>query len=429
MVGNGSLRLAAACWVAALGLGCQAQAVEIRIDYRYDRHGFFDQPEARVAMEAAAQFFSDLLDDELLAIDPTTDFRNSWSLRIFDPSGPTSRPFIEIMDPIIPAGEVHVFVGGSPSLGSAVGQGGPAGYTVSGLSSWISRVRARGQPGADFSPGNPSAQATDFAPAAGWIAFALDADYQFSLTQEGPGIEFVSLALHELGHVLGIGTCPAWERRIQGLNFSGPITARIDPTGIAVTPDRGHFDASRSQERAYGAFGTAHGQVVSALMVSSLQVNLASIKPATDLDLAVLADIGWEVRPPLRLQTPELGPAATRLTWPSSSVDDYLVERADDPSFATAIATPRSGDGSILTYQDPAPPPTRAFYRLRRAPYPPAGTLATRSAPAPAQAAASQGLQTETRPPQHAGACRCGDASHRPKPDSRPTIPAPRPPY
>ena len=51
-------------------LTCLAsEAVEITVDYRFDSAGFFDDPQARLVMEAAAARWSRIVNQTLLPVD------------------------------------------------------------------------------------------------------------------------------------------------------------------------------------------------------------------------------------------------------------------------------------------------------------------------------------------------------------------------
>jgi hypothetical protein len=364
-----------------------SQAVEIQIDYSYDTSGFFNDPERRAVIEAAAAFYSEMLDDTLLAIDvadfpsPSPSWDTTWNIQFFHPSDPFNSSLVTIVDPVIPQDVIRVYVGAA-DLGGSLGWGGPAGYGSYGLDDWKSRVRARGNPGAN----HPDAQRhlrTDFAPAAGSISFDIHANFNNSLNADLQGFEMLSVALHELGHVLGIGTADSWDNPIAALKFNGPVATRAASGSPSVTADGG---------------------------------SSGFLKPTTDLDLAALADIGWEVRPPLALTPDALGPVATTLSFPSISVFDYTLERSTTVDFASPSAYALSGDGRLKSWNDPSPPATRAFYRLRRDTYPAPVPIPLPNAILPATANAGE-PSGESMPPRRITTCGCASDPTAPSAD------------
>jgi len=121
-------------------------ALTIEIDYSLDT-GFFNSPTKKSVMNAAAQYFSNLINDNLGAI-------NIPQQNVSLPGSTiTSTKTINSAE-----GVLTVFTGGVDFIGSVLGRGGPV---------WSSATGSRGQTG---HTGN-SATATDFAPLYGEISF------------------------------------------------------------------------------------------------------------------------------------------------------------------------------------------------------------------------------------------------------------------
>src|SRR5262249_16742005 len=92
--------------------------------------------------------------------------------------------------------------------------GGPGGYSAQGTNSWIDRVATRGTNKAIGLWG-------------GTVEFSSTANWSFAGTAGAPGanqLDFVSVAEHELGHVLGIGTSSGWYADVNpsSVTFTGP---------------------------------------------------------------------------------------------------------------------------------------------------------------------------------------------------------------
>jgi uncharacterized protein (UPF0261 family) len=53
-----------------LGFAPCLHAITIKIDYTYDTSNFFNTPQKKAAMEAVAEFYGNLVSDNLLRINP-----------------------------------------------------------------------------------------------------------------------------------------------------------------------------------------------------------------------------------------------------------------------------------------------------------------------------------------------------------------------
>lgn len=337
-----------------------AYAITIQIDYTYDTTNFFNTQAKKDAIEGVARFYGNLLTDSLLRIDPAQNPGNTWTTNFFHPA---TGALVTLTNPVIPADTIIVYVGARDLGGSVRGQGGPGGLGGSGFTPWFNLIRGRGNPGAVYSNAN-AALRTDFAPWGGSIAFDIDTTWNFSLTQNLSGLEFVTVALHEMGHVLGVGTASSWDNKVSGLTFTGAASLRANGSTPAAQSGGDHYNGSLNSE-AYGSFNTAHGSSRAVLMLPSVADDGSTIGVATDLDLAGLVDIGWEVTPPHALTATSLSPGGASFQWRSSSFFDYQVQRATTlPSFPGG-STQAPGTGGNLTWTDPTAPANRAFYRLK----------------------------------------------------------------
>ena len=405
--------------VLALGglLACAApaHAIKIELRYDYDTNGFFNQPGSKEALRKVADYFEAMIHDPLLSINAATDGGGSWTAK---PTNPSTGLEVSIPNLVVPADTIIVYAGGR-ALGGPMGQGGFGGFSSSG-GEWGLRVLGRGQTGAT----GMSTLRTDFAPWGGSIAFETGATWSFStdFAEEGT-IPFVSIALHELGHLLGIGTCPSWTNKISSGQFTGSRSVAVFGGNVPLSgtghwrddqectgPD-GHDpdNALNILSKAFGSFNTAHGYSQIALMDPSMCNAGPFMKVFTDLDIAALSDIGWQVQPPLEWEAPQITPASGPLafSWPSTSGFTYRVQSSTNPSGTWNTLSTQTGNGSTQNYTAPAPAGTRVFYRLST--NPPAG------APLPLMTAA------EPEPDKEAGeiheegvtACDChSNASH-----------------
>ena len=265
----------------ALSLVAAAQpalaAIDIVFDYSADAGGFFSSVTRRNALDAAASAFESRITDALAAITPGTG-PNTYTLGASNPSGGSD---ISLVNQPIAAGEIRIFVGARSlaSLGFASTQ-----FSVSGSSSFVEAVISRGQAGALASP------PTDYGPWGGSIAFRADAlwhdDHATAVASDR--FDLYSVAVHEIGHLLGVGQAGSWDAQRTGLQFNGANAVAVNSGAAVPLADDGHWAATVvSPINGLGSFETAMDP----------QIQNGVRKPFTDLDFAALQDIGWQVTP------------------------------------------------------------------------------------------------------------------------------------
>lgn len=237
-------------------------SIAVQIDYSYDSSHFFDTQAKRDRLQMAVNMVAATLNDNLLAIQPAGG--NSWSIGFTNPS---TGQQTTIANPIIPANTLLLYVGARP-LSTHTGEGGP-GTSVStgGDQNWQDLIGARGRTGA------LSATPTDFGPWGGSIAFDPG---RLSVNQ----VEFITVAQHEFGHVLGIGTSPSWSAHVSGSVFTGPAAkAAHGGSGVPLDPLAVHWATGTKSDGVEAVMTPAYtnGQPIT----------------FTTLDYAGLKDIGW----------------------------------------------------------------------------------------------------------------------------------------
>jgi hypothetical protein len=262
-----------------------AAAISIQFDYSYDASGMFNNPAAVAALQEAASAFQPFT-DTLAAINPSGS--NNWDARFTNPStgGEAS-----LANPTIPANTLVVYVGARNLGGSTLGQGGPGGWSASGFQSWIDLIWGRGEGGGGEAPVHgPSAY--EFGPWGGSISFDTTRsngqlrNWHYGInTQPSAGRhDFLSVAMHELGHVLGFGIADSFDNLVSNHRFFG--SEAVDLYGGNYVPL--HTDDS------HWASGTTSPPLgIQTAMTPNISTGTRRL--ITPLDYAALADLGWSV--------------------------------------------------------------------------------------------------------------------------------------
>jgi hypothetical protein len=261
-----------------------ANAVIINFDYTYDG-GFFsgagtDVTTRKSILETAGNLLGGSLTDSLSAI--TSSGSNQFTAIISRPDNGISTSLTSFSEE---ANTLTVYVGGRALGGNTLGVGGFGGYNISGTSNYVNTVPQRGQIGTTSGP-----TAADFAPWGGFIAFDTLTNWYFdnntATTESFSGSDFYSVALHEIGHLLGLGTADSWNNKVSGTSFTGTNSVAEFGGNVPLTVDGAHWkDRTRST--------TLAGLTQEVMMDPSLMTRTRKL--ATKLDFAALKDVGWQV--------------------------------------------------------------------------------------------------------------------------------------
>jgi hypothetical protein len=280
--------------------------ITFQFDYTYDTNNFFN-PTARAALERAALTYSDRLRDNLAAITPPT--ANSWNQRFVHPGTGDALTPVLIPDQTVPANTLKIYVGGR-NLGGAVGVGGPGGYVINSTNAtFISAVQYRGQPAAQ------GASPTDIGNWGGTIAFDNTVAWNFDLAGPAAGKnDFLTIATHELAHVLGLGTSPSWKTYLTGVvnqygntqyvgPFRGPKSAALYGANVPLQNPPAQtaanaplYHAAHFAPGVSSQVGTPGGPSQETL--TDPDITIGTRKRLTLLDWAALDDIGWDLAMP-----------------------------------------------------------------------------------------------------------------------------------
>ena len=234
--------------------------MQIAFDYRFDTDGFFNDPERRAALEAAGNIWENLLQDDFAPVPAGIEFT------IVNPE--TQQEETIVLEQEID--DLLIFVASSSLQGQALAEGGPGGTDALG------DVFAR-RISSNYRGTGP---VTNFEPWAGTITFGSNVDWDFSLEDPDPSLtDFISLALHEIAHVLGIGTSGIFDELVAGGLFQGFNALGVNEgEAIPLAEDLGHVE-------------------------DGFRDNTILLDPTynggrnlpTEVDLALLADIGYEI--------------------------------------------------------------------------------------------------------------------------------------
>lgn len=282
--------------------------MKIEFDYRFDTNGFFNNPQRRTALEYAGEIWSNLLQDDFEAIPAGAEFTITNPTRgngetivldseiddllIFVGSGSLNNNSSESLH----ASDYHLRACACHSCASAssnkivnLSQPGILGTeNVVAIDSLLAQAQVNGTDlQGDIFQRRVSNDfrgdvATDFEPWAGTISFSPNEsiNWNFDLNNtDSSAIDFISVALHEIGHILGIGVAPIFDELASGGTFSGVnAVAANDGVRIPLEADLSHV---------------SEGFADNSVLLDPL-LNEDRNSPS-EIDLAMLADIGYEI--------------------------------------------------------------------------------------------------------------------------------------
>ncbi|MEZ5627068.1 MAG: PEP-CTERM sorting domain-containing protein [Rhodocyclaceae bacterium] len=261
--------LAAAAVTLAAG---SAQAITIEFDYTYDTGAFFTGAH-RSVMDTVAAEFGGRLTDSLAAITVGGINRFQPEVGLISGASSTLAP-----SQSVPEDTLRIFVGARPLAGSTLGIGG-TGFSAGGTTAFLNGLANRGQALPQGSDYGPFGGAMVFDSGTSWYV-----DDDVSTVESFSSFDFYSVVIHELGHVLGIGTSASWTNQRDDLNFMG-AAAMASYGGPVPLDDEGHLLKSID--------ATFMGALQEPALTPS--ITAGQRKYFTDLDWALLSDVGWQV--------------------------------------------------------------------------------------------------------------------------------------
>jgi len=199
---------------------------KIQVDYRYDKAGFFADPIRKKALEGACRIWGRLLADDFPPV-PKGTF-----IKVRDPEKPNEPALALSIDYAID--DLVIFVGSADLAPGITGVSSP----TAGLSGVTDGTLAAAL--------QQRFDATPFQPWTAWISFDSKTDFHFDPDPElgaavpAGKLDFVSVALHEIGHTLGFGTADSFKTKISGGAFTGAKTVALFGGPLPLTGDLGH---------------------------------------------------------------------------------------------------------------------------------------------------------------------------------------------
>ena len=319
-------------------------SITIDIDTSHDSSNFFNaNAQALATLQAAANTLASSLNDHLLAIAPNLGIGDTWTPSFTDPSNGSTDSIPNLM---VPADTIIVFVGGrNLGNGGEAGFGATGAFNASGDENWLNTVAARGKAGA------LAASPTAYGPWGGSIAFDnASTNWNFSLTTS-PTVnqtDFFTVAEHELGHVLGIGTSGAWTTATSTIRgfFVGPATLAAHGGQPVPISQEGQHWADKTQSGGANA-------VMDPILIDGTRLKFSP------LDYAGLSDIGWVVQPPATPTPSTFQFSTTAYSAPiAQGTATITVTRTGGLGETSASVLVSAGNGTALLGKDYSAGPT-----------------------------------------------------------------------
>jgi len=338
----------------------------IAIDFSHDTNGLFSPAgnpthylTARAAVEAAGTDLSAAITSTLAEVSTgtspsvdsiagsagSTTATLDWDARYTHPNTGASET-IASPTPGGPVGfnTVTVFAGSRLLSGSTLGQGGPGGagfgLGVSGFESELndaidametasnSYMTRGGGPTIGTIDGSITLGSTtanyslSYGSLLGNLWFDADTDNDGFLDSSGTlagswhfdhttavaagKSDLYSVAIHEMAHAIGFGTSESWDGDVSGTVWTGAEANGLYGGSVPLSVDLAHIDEGITGTTVAPSSGVlaSGGVTQEALMDPTLTVGARKI--LTDLDLAMLEDIGWSAIPEPGLAVPLL---------------------------------------------------------------------------------------------------------------------------
>lgn len=300
------------------------------VDYTYDTLGFFTDPSRQVAMQAAADRWSNIISSTLLAVSPSGTGSGTpagWRIGFTHPGTGASFQVSTAAgtgsDPLIGAGAANVYgfagltannwilYAGGRALGGPAGVGG----TGTGTNFTTTFDDLSGPMHRGLISNTPTNTVNDIPVWGGSISFDTATAWHFDPTTAAPlaSVDFYSIALHEIAHALGLSVgFNQWTNFQTGATFTGPnaVGAFNADNGTTVTAlnlvssTNRHWEDNTMDSRIFqfgnpnyvGTVGAGNLQDLLEEPVANFTLTVRRFE-ATNVDVGGLQDLGFQVVP------------------------------------------------------------------------------------------------------------------------------------
>lgn len=303
------------CLLALARDAALSNATTLLVDYRFDTQGFFNPAtsngaQARATVDAAAAFFSTIINDSLSGISPPTG-SNIWRQIITHPgTGQTNftissaasfaqesatgwTPANEYRNISVASNQILIYAGATDLTSLGIGGTAFASYGTSGFNDNIAR---RGKP------------TSEYAAWGGHVSFdSTGVNWHLDHTLEpAPGtFDLYSTALHEIGHVLGLSTNNnQWNQYQAGAMFQGPESTAAWKADDPAAPANATGVPTASLSDRHWKDNVGSTPSVRSRRVGTTMLQEAAMDPTlpsgirkrfTNVDTRALRDIGWTI--------------------------------------------------------------------------------------------------------------------------------------
>lgn len=328
---NQRLKVTAVATSATLigGFSQDSNAIDIVVDYTYDTNNFFNTAVKRDALQAAADRFSGIIDSDLAPVSASgtsSGTGSGWRVGFSHPgtgnqfqlstaSDSASDPLESFVGSAggygfsgLNANEWVLFAGGRNL--AAAGEGGTGtGTNFTGVFNDINGPVHRG-----FDDNTSSNTTADLPRWGGSITFDTGTNWHFGIDSiSGSGeVDFYTIALHEVGHALGLGASwNQWQDDGAGSYIGlGALDAYNADNGTSLTSlnlvstTNDHWEDGIYQSAIFelgnpNLAGTVGLGVEQDLLIEPI-ANFSSTQSRIELtntDVGALRDLGWSVVP------------------------------------------------------------------------------------------------------------------------------------
>lgn len=255
----------------------RAEAINITFDYTYDSNNFFSGTNSsrKSILDQAASYFEDFIDDTLPEVVPGAG--ETFTIRFTDPTTRSST-LVSLTDRTINQNEILIFVGSNELGSNTLGIGERSGSSRAAFlnSNFYNAYETRKLEASLWGGSISFDQEYDASTAPNGTKWHFGSDETGLDNDEA---DFLSVAIHEIAHVMGFGTSTNWNSLVSGSNFTGTKSQQI--YGGSVPLNGGHWNDTVTIDGLETAMDTT--------------ITYGDRKLLTRLDYAGLEDIGWDV--------------------------------------------------------------------------------------------------------------------------------------